>query len=542
MIISTMQEHSLDVGAVFEHGRRVHADAEVVTYQNGVATTRTFAEIGNEADSVAAVLDALHVAQGDCVATLMWNQAEHLSTYFGVTCSGRVLHPLNPRLPIDQLATMMREAQDRVLIADSHFSEMIGQLTGGDSSIEHVIVVNPLQDTPPEWLDFGALVAESTHSQAVRTIDEHSAAVLCYTSGTSGAPKGVVYSHRAVFLHTFAISMPNVYSIGEADSVLVSVAIYHTNAASLHLAAWMAGARIVLPSRHLQPEPMAHMIEREKVTLAVGVVTLWNDLLERWRDNSVDLSSLRLIVSGGSAAPRDIIESYRSRSVPLIQGWGMTESLGICSMGHPPSRIPDDEQLDHLAMAGRIIPGVQIRVLDVDTGDELPFDGRSAGELSVRGPWVTSGYFGQGRSADGWFATGDIGSVTHDGYVRISDRIKDVIKSGGEWISSIDLENAIRTHPDVEDVAVIGVDDNRWQERPLAVIVTRDGTPFDPQELSAWASDRVARWWVPERWSSADSLPRTVVGKLDKRALHSQYSSGRMTVTTVDPMPKPFSG
>ncbi|AWO82565.1 long-chain-fatty-acid--CoA ligase [Gordonia terrae] len=536
MISNTMQEFSLAVNAIFEHGRRVHADAEVVSYRDGVATVRTFADIGDESDSLAAVLDALRVAPGECVATMMWNHSEHLSTYFGVTCSGRVLHPLNPRLPVEQLAHMIHEAQDRVLIVDSHFSDMIGPMTAGDSTIEHVIVVNPSDDSPPEWLDFDKLVVESSRDRAPRVIDEHSAAVLCYTSGTSGSPKGVVYSHRAIFLHTFAISMPNVYSIGESDSVLVSVAIYHTNAASLHLAAWMAGARIVLPGRHLQPEPMAHMIERERVTLAVGVVTLWSDLLGRWQDDAADLSSLRLIVSGGSAAPRDIIEFYRARGVPMIQGWGMTESLGICSMGHPPSRLPEGDQFTYLAMAGRVIPGVQLRVLDVETGDELPFDGQSSGELSVRGPWVAARYFGQSPGDDDWFPTGDIGSVTHNGYVRITDRIKDVIKSGGEWISSIDLENAIRTHPDVEDVAVIGVDDSRWQERPLAVVVTRAGSRFDPEALSAWTSDRVARWWVPERWSSADSLPRTVVGKLDKRSLHSRYGTGQLNVITVHPL------
>jgi fatty-acyl-CoA synthase len=534
-LLSTMQDVPLTVRRIFEHGRDVHATSTVATWRGGAREEATFADLARDADGIAVALAQLGVGPGDRVATLMWNQPEHLAVYFAVTSSGGVLHPLNPRLTREQLVEIMRLAQDRVLVVDASLQDLVAGIAAEVPTLLATVLVGG--DATNGVLGYDDLRATSGTPPRPE-LDERSAAVLCFTSGTTGAPKGVAYSHRSLLLHTQAISTTNVYGIGQGDTILLSVAIYHTNGASMPIAGWMAGSRLVMPERNLQAEPMGRMIEQERVTLAVGVVTLWNDLLHRWRTGVVDLSSLRLVVSGGTASPRALLEAYRAQGVPVIQGWGMTESLGICTMGHPPAGVDESEVYDYLATGGRIVGGVRVRVRGVDSGELQPHDGRSVGELEVEGPWITDGYVGRPAGEgmrDGWFRTGDIGAVTPDGYVRITDRLKDVIKSGGEWISSLDLEDAIRSHPAVRDVCVIGVPDERWQERPLAVVVGEATVP----ELTAWLEGRVARWWVPERWVLADELPRTSVGKLDKQRVRQVYDAQGYDLLTDAPEAAP---
>ncbi|MDF1602225.1 long-chain-fatty-acid--CoA ligase [Nocardioides sp. YIM 152315] len=519
LLLSTMQDIPITVRRIFDHGRDVHASSKIVTYRNGAREEVTFGDLAKDADGLATALADLGVTAGDRVATLMWNQPEHLAVYFAATCSGAVVHPLNPRLTREQLIEIMRLAQDRVLFVDDSMLDLVAGIRAEVPTLKAIISIGGSGSS--DYLEYEAL--RKTEGVVPRPdIDERAAAVLCFTSGTTGSPKGVAYSHRSLFLHTQAISTTNVYGIGQPDSILLSVPIYHTNGASMPIAGWMAGARLVMPERNLQPLPMGEMIEREGVTLAVGVVTLWNDLLERWRTGLADLSSLRLVVSGGTASPRALLQEFRDKGVPVIQGWGMTESLGICTMGHPPAGVEESVIYDYLATGGRIVGGVRVRVRDVDTGVLQPHDGESVGELEVEGPWITGGYVGRTEGdglRDGWFRTGDIGTVTPDGYVRITDRLKDVIKSGGEWISSLDLEDAIRSHPAVRDVCVIGVPDERWQERPLAVVVG----DVRVDDLVSWLKARVARWWIPERWVVVDELPRTSVGKIDKRQVRRTY-------------------
>jgi fatty-acyl-CoA synthase len=495
----------------------------VVTYRRGHREETTFAALAAESDAIAVALADLGVRPGDRVATLLWNQPEHLAVYWAAVAAAAVAHPLNPRLTRAELVAIMTLAEDRVLVVDESLVGLVGDVRADVPSLRAVVVVGSSADagTGAGTLSYDELrAADGTPPRP--PIDERAAAVLCFTSGTSGAPKGVAYSHRALFVHTQSISTANVYGIGQGDRILLSVALYHTNGASMPAAGWMAGSRLVMPERNLQPAPMGEMIERERVTLAVGVVTLWNDLLHRWRAGAVDLSSLRLVVSGGTAAPRSLLEEYRAQGVPVIQGWGATESLGICTMGHPPADVDDSRIYDYLTTGGRIVAGVRVRVRDVESGLLQPHDGASVGELEVEGPWVTAEYVGQEPGSalrDGWFRTGDIGSITPDGYVRITDRLKDVIKSGGEWISSLDLEDAIRSHAGVRDACVIGVPDERWQERPFAVVVG----DVTADELVGWLEDRVARWWIPERWTFVEELPRTSVGKADKRQVRAAY-------------------
>jgi len=523
-----MQDVPLTVRTLFDHGRDVHGASRVITHRSGRREEVTFAELAAESDAVAVGLDALGVRPGDRVATLLWNQPEHLAVYFAVTGMGAVAHPLNPRLTREQLVAIMNEAGDRVVVVDESLVEVLGGVRADVPSLLAVVVVGGER---AEATSYAELCSHSGVPPRPE-IDERSAAVVCYTSGTSGAPKGVVYSHRALYLHAQSICTANVYGIGEADTILLSVALYHTNGASMPGAGWTSGSTLVMPERNLQPVPMGEMIEQERVSLAVGVVTLWNDLLLRWRAGLVDLSSLRLVVSGGTASPRALLEEYRAEGIPVIQGWGMTESLGICSMGHPPSGIDDERVYDYLTTGGRIVAGVRVRVRDVDSGALRPHDGTSVGELEIEGPWVASEYLGQKHGSalrDGWFRTGDIGAVTPDGYVRITDRLKDVIKSGGEWISSLDLEDAIRSHPAVREACVISVPDERWQERPFALVVG----DVDVAELTGWLGDRVARWWIPERWAFVAELPRTGVGKVDKRRVRASYDDAQYQLVGV---------
>ena len=535
---STMQRMQLTTGLIFAHGRSVYADSQVVTFDGAGYRRCTFTGIAERAERLAGALQALGVSPGDRVATLCWNRQEHLEAYFAVPGMGAVLHTLNLRLFPEQLAWIIKHAEDRVLLLDGSLATLLSPVFHELGSVEHVVVIG---DAP--GLGLGAtipyeeLVASAPPGFDWPDVDEEDAASMCYTSGTTGDPKGVVYSHRSTFVHSLAQCSGNTFALNERDRVILVVPMFHANAWGLPYSGWMAGCDFILPGAHLQAPYLARLIGEERVTVAEGVPTIWNDMLGYADQHDVDLSTLRMIICGGSAVPRSLIARYRDRfGIPLVQGWGMTETSPLAALSFPPAGVSDDEELDYRAKSGRIIAGVQARIVDED-GCELPWDGTSVGELEVRGPWVTGSYFrapSPERFDNGWLRTGDAGTIDRLGFIQLTDRLKDVIKSGGEWISSVDLENRLMAHPDVLEAAVIGVPDPRWDERPLACVVPRPGAAVDAEALRSFLAGQVARWWLPERWTFLDQVPKTSVGKFDKRTLRDLYGDGQMTVEEVE--------
>jgi fatty-acyl-CoA synthase len=382
-------------------------------------------------------------------------------------------------------------------------------------------------------LRYEALLAAEQPGFAWPEVDERAAAAMCYTSGTTGSPKGVVYSHRSTYLHSLATCTGGTFALGERDRILIIVPMFHANAWGLPYAGWLAGADLIMPGRFLQAAPLCKLIEAERPTVSGAVPTIWADILRHLETTPADLSSLRLVACGGSAVPRALMERFQERhGVRIVQAWGMTETSPLAAIALSPKGTPPEEELDWRAKTGRIVAGVELRIVD-DAGRELPWDGKTAGEIEVRGPWITGAYYrdpAPEKFHDGWLRTGDVGTADLRGFVQITDRAKDVIKSGGEWISSVELENAIMAHPDVVEAAVIGVPDERWQERPLACVVLRAGATVTAEALGAFLAERVAKWWVPERWTFIAEVPKTSVGKFDKKLLRARHAEGRFTV------------
>jgi fatty-acyl-CoA synthase len=540
---STMQEFPLTVGMIFRHGRTVHRDSEVVTFEGEKSRRASFAEVADRAERLAAALRRLKVDVGDRVGTLAWNTQEHLEAYFAVPGIGAVLHTLNLRLFPEQLVYIVNHAEDKVVIVDDTLIPLLAPLVPQLGTVEHYIVVGdadaaPLEAGTATVHRYGELLAAERSGYQWPEIDERAAAAMCYTSGTTGNPKGVVYSHRSTFLHSMGVGQGSAARYTDRDRVLPVVPMFHANAWGTPYAAWMAGADILMPGRYLQCEPLAKFIEQERPTCAGAVPTIWNDLLHYADANQVDLSSLREVVCGGSAVPRALIEAYEQRfGIRIVQGWGMTETSPLCAMSWPPKHVAlgTTEEMDYRAMTGRLMPGVELRIV-ADDGTVMPWDGESVGEIQVRGPWVTASYYrdpSTEKFSEGWLRTGDIASVTANGYIQITDRTKDVIKSGGEWISSVELEGHLMAHPDVVEAAVIAVPDPRWDERPLACVVRREGCAVDATELGDFLRGRVAAWQLPERWTFIDEVPKTSVGKFDKKVLRARHADGALVVEEI---------
>ncbi len=544
MLKSTMADRPLTVRAILEHGARIHPRSEVVTSAGDAVVRRaTYAEVAGRAARLANALRRLGIGPGDRVATFAWNNQEHLEAYLAVPSMGAVLHTLNIRLAAEQLAFIAKHAEDRIVIVDASLIPILATFIADVPGIEHVIVVGEGDAAPlgREVLRYEALLAAEEPRFDWPEIDERQAAAMCYTSGTTGDPKGVVYGHRSTWLHSMAVTSGAIFALSERDRVLPVVPMFHANAWGLPYAAWMVGAGLTFPDRFCQAAALAKFVDEARPTVGAAVPTVWNDMLGL--AEAPDIGSLRLIVCGGSAVPRSLIDRFHERfGVRIVQAWGMTETSPLGSVALAPIDLSEDESMAYRATQGRPAPGVELRIVD-DDGNELPWDGEHTGEIEVRGPWVTASYHTREGEADdgekfhdGWLRTGDVGAVCDRGYIRISDRAKDVIKSGGEWISSVELENALMAHDGIREAAVIGVPDERWGERPLACVVRADGdagAAATPEALGAWLAERVAKWQVPERWAFVDAVPRTSVGKFDKKVIRAQHAAGELDVVEV---------
>ncbi len=530
---STMQDRPLTINTIFEHGRRVHSDSEVVTFMGADSRRANYHHVAERAERLAAALKRLGIGEGDRVGTFCWNTQEHLEAYFAIPCMGAVLHTLNLRLFPDQLTYIINHAEDRAIIVDDSLVPLLARVAGDLKTVERYVVVGDGDASAlGDVLRYEELIANEQDGFGWTEVDERSAAAMCYTSGTTGNPKGVVYSHRSTFLHSIAACAGFTFGFTEHDRILPIVPMFHANAWGLPYAGWMAGADFIMPNRFLQAEPLCRLIMAERPTFSGAVPTIWNDILRYAESNPVDLSSLRMVICGGSAVPRSLMERFEQRfGVKIIQAWGMTETSPLAAIAYPPKGCCEEELMDWRSKTGRVKPGVEIRLMDGET--ILPWDGQSVGEIEVRGPWITAAYYGDDtpeKFHDGWLRTGDVGTLNEKGFIQITDRAKDVIKSGGEWISTVELETTLMAHADVVEAAVIGVPDEKWDERPLACVVLKEGAQTTPEQLRGFLAERVAKWWVPERWAFIDEVPKTSVGKFDKKVLRARREHGELDV------------
>ncbi|HEY5193131.1 MAG TPA: long-chain fatty acid--CoA ligase [Solirubrobacteraceae bacterium] len=515
--------------------RSVHPGAEVVTLTDGGTVRATYGQVAERVDRLARALERLGVAQGDRVGTFAWNNQRHLELYMAVPCVGAVLHTLNIRLFAEQLTYIVNHAEDGVIFVDDSVVPILQELAPTFSGVRNYIVMGDGDcGSLPNALRYEELLEQAGPGPFdYPELDERQAAALCYTSGTTGNPKGVLYSHRSISLHSTASLMTDALGLSTRDRALVVVPMFHANAWGIPHAAALAGADLVMPDRFLQAEPLAKLIESERPTIMGCVPTIFADLLRHADANQVDLSSLKNAACGGSAVPRQLMRDYEQRhDVGVFQAWGMTETSPVASYSRPDESAGHDEHYwDMRAKQGKPLPWVQARLVD-DDGAEVPWDGEATGELEVRGPWIAARYFnddsGEQRFHDGWLRTGDIASIDTHAFIQITDRSKDVIKSGGEWISSVELENEVMAHPDVIEAAVIAKPDERWAERPLCCVVVREGADLSAEQLLEHLRPRVAKWWLPDEFAFIEEVPKTSVGKFDKKVLRGYLQAGTL--------------
>ncbi len=515
--------------------RSVHPSSEVVTLTDDGVVRASYGEVAERVDRLARALDKLGVKQGDRVGTFAWNNQRHLELYMAVPCIGAVLHTLNIRLFAEQLTYIVNHAQDGVIFVDDSVIPLLEPLVSTFEGVRHYVVMGDGDSgSLPNVLRYEELLEETgPGSYDYPEIDERQAAALCYTSGTTGNPKGVLYSHRSISLHSTASLMKDALGLSQRDRALLVVPMFHVNAWGIPHAAALAGADLIMPNRFLQAEPLAKLIEAERPTIVGCVPTIFGDLLRYADGNGVDISSITNAACGGSAVPRQLMKDFDERhSVNVYQAWGMTETSPVASYSRPDeSKGHDDEYWDNRAKQGKPLPWVQLRIVG-DDGEEAPWDGVATGELEVRGPWIAGSYYsdesGAERFHDGWLRTGDIASIDEQAFIQITDRSKDVIKSGGEWISSVELENEVMAHPDVIEAAVIAKPDEKWAERPLCCVVVREGVELSAEELIEHLRPRVAKWWLPDEFAFVSEVPKTSVGKFDKKVLRANLKDGTL--------------
>ncbi|QWF81786.1 long-chain fatty acid--CoA ligase [Amycolatopsis sp. CA-230715] len=545
-MLSTMQDGQLSLAKLLQHGTTVHSKSEVVTWTGDGARRETYGDLGKHAAKLANALRGLGVTGDQRVGTFMWNNAEHLAAYAAIPAMGAVLHTLNIRLFPEQLTFVANHAADHVVIVDGTLIPLLAKQLPEMTTVRHVIVANgdaSALEAPAgvEVHSYGELLDAQPDTFDWPEVDERSAAAMCYTSGTTGDPKGVAYSHRSIWLHSMQVCMSDSMRLAQDDSALAIVPMFHAMSWGLPYAALMVGASLVMPDRFLQPGPIAQILAAEKPTFAAAVPTIWQGLLQHLDANPQDISHLREVVVGGSAAPPSMMHAFQEKyDVPILHAWGMTETSPLGSVARPPASATGEEAWNYRYTQGRFPASVHARLI-TDDGSEAPWDGDSVGELEVQGPWIAGAYYSGEEGVepdpekfhDGWLRTGDVGKVTPDGFLTLTDRAKDVIKSGGEWISSVDLENQVMGHPAVAEAAVVGIPDEKWDERPLVAVVLREGQSVTAEELREYLSDKVAKWQLPENWTFVEEVPKTSVGKFDKKRLRAFHSEGKLDISQL---------
>lgn len=538
-MLSTMQDDfPLGVPAILRHVEALHTPVELAVFDGATVTRTTYGAVLDRVRRLAGALRAAGVKAGDRVGSFMWNSQPHLEAYLAVPAMGAVLHTINIRLFPDQVAHLINEVQDEVLLVDASLWDVLAPVLKQTPTVRMIVLAGATDlaavraTTDCMVVGYQELIAQGDPID-LDIDDERRPALVCYTSGTTGAPKGVVYSHRSVYLHAMANLTSAGFGIGEDDRLLQVVPMFHANGWGFPYAAWLGGAALILPDRYLQPERLTALIAQERPTVSGGVPTVWRGVHDFAQAHGLDITSLRVVSCAGSAVPEQLLRDYHALGIELYQAWGMTETSPLAAVARPPAVTRGRDQWYWRTRTGRPVPGVEVRTVDTD-GTVLPRDGRSVGELQVRGPWVAASYHGGAGSErfhDGWLRTGDAGTVDDAGAMKITDRLKDLIKSGGEWISSTEVEDLLLSHPAVLEAVVIAVPDPKWQERPLAVIRLREGhESVSDEELRAYLITRMARWQVPEHWVRVSAIPKTSVGKNDKQGLRKSYAAGNLGV------------
>jgi 3-(methylthio)propionyl---CoA ligase len=534
-MLGLMQDQPLSIASLIEFAARHHGDTEIVSRRvEGDLHRCTYADAARRARRVARALDRLGLAFSDRVGTLAWNGYRHFELYYGVSGSGRVIHTLNPRLAPEQVAWIANHAEDKVLCFDMTFLPLIKAVWKHCTTVKHWIALCEADALPADsgiegLRSYEAWIGDESDQYDWPVFDENSASALCYTSGTTGNPKGVLYSHRSTVLHAYAIALPDALDVSAGECILPVVPMFHVNAWGLPYAAPMTGAKLVFPGAALDGKSVYELLESERVSVSAGVPTVWLMLLNHMQQHDLRFSTMTRTVIGGSACPPAMMKTFRERyGVQVLHAWGMTEMSPVgtvCRLKRKHEALDADAQMALLLKQGRAVYGVEMKIVDA-AGKEQPWDGEASGDLLVRGPWITSGYF-KGEGGDprinGWFPTGDVATIDADGFMQITDRSKDVIKSGGEWISSIDIENIAMAHPAVAMAACIAVPHPKWDERPLLVVVRKPGATATREDILAFYEGKVAKWQVPDDVAFVDAIPLGATGKMQKNKLREQF-------------------
>ena len=539
MLVGQMMNTQLTITSIMEFSEKVYPNSEIVSITGDTGLHRyTYADAFRRSRQLANALTASGVQSGDRIATLAWNDYRHFELYYAVSCSGAVCHTINPRLFPEQIDFIVNHAEDKLLFIDPDFLPIVEGLADKLTRLQDIIVLSDDAHLPETSLtnvqSYEAYIADQSDQIEWPELDENMASSLCYTSGTTGDPKGVLYSHRSTLLHSFAAIMPDSLNFSVKDVIMPIVPMFHVNAWSIPYSSIMVGAKLVLPGPKMgDGEAPCELMNDEGVTCSAGVPTVWMSLLNYLAKSGQTIPSLNRVVVGGAACPLSIMDDFKKHNVNILHAWGMTETSPLATVNSlkPGIENLDNEALDKIRVKqGRPIFGVDLKIVDGE-GHEQPWNGEAVGEIKLRGPWICDGYYRLDASSahdeDGWLSTGDVANIDAEGYMQITDRTKDVIKSGGEWISSIDLENAVMGHPDVAEAAVIGLPHPKWSERPFLIVVKQEGKEVEGDAILKFLEGKVAKWWIPSDVAFVDELPHTATGKLNKRGLREQFKGYR---------------